>query len=191
VETVAAVGNIIRNTVAVPRIPTGQRPINSAAQREAIPWRIAKQMPDSGNQAESATAAGLAIEAESATAVALEITVVALGITAEELEITVVALGITAVELEIIAAEPETEEATVRALGPATGARIVEWAAGTALETEVFRREQTALPGEVPSADREAAPAAHARAVREVRRAWAGEVAAVVVAAVVGEEGNR
>ena len=96
-----------------------------------------------------------------------------------ELEITAVELEITAVELEIIVAEPETEEATVQALGRATGARIVEEAVGTASETEVYRREQTALPGEVPLADREAAPAAHVRAVREVRRAWAGEAVAV------------
>jgi hypothetical protein len=156
-------------------------------------------MPVSGNKAESATAAGLAIiEEESATAVALEITVEELGTTAGELEITVVALGIiaaaleiTAVELEIIVAEPETEEAIVQALGRATGARIVEAVAGTGSETEVFRREQTTLPGEVPLADREAAPAAHVRAVREVRRAWAGEVEeAGDVAVVVGDGGN-
>ena len=169
----AAPGNIIRSTAAALRIPTGLRPIGSVAQREAIPWRIAKQMPDSGNKVESATAAGLAIGAESATAAGLGI--------------IVVELGITAVELEIIVAEPEIE-ATVQALGRATGARIVE-AAGTASETEVYRREQTALPGEVPLADREAAPAALVRAVLEVRRAWAGEAAAVVAAA-AGEGGN-
>jgi hypothetical protein len=183
---VAAAGNIIRSTVAAPRIRIGLRPIGSAAQREAIPWRIAKQMPDSGNKVESAIAlqAGLAIGAESATAVELGITAVELGITAAELGITAVELEITAVELEIIVAEPETEEATVQALGRATGARIVEEAVGTASETEVYLREQTALPGEVPLAGREAAPAAHVRAVREVRRAWAG------VAAVAGEGGN-
>ena len=90
-----------------------------------------------------------------------------------------VELEITAVELEIIVAEPETEEATVQALGRATGARIVEEAVGTASETEGYRREQTAVPGEMPLADREAAPAAHVRAVREARRAWAGEAVAV------------
>jgi hypothetical protein len=147
-------------------------------------------MPDSGNKVESAIAlqAGLAIGAESATAVELGIIVVELGI-------AVVELGITAVELEIIVAEPVTEQATVQALGRATGARIVEEAGGTASEAEVYRREQTAVPGEVPLADREAAPAAHVRAVREVRRAWAGEAVAVVaagavVAAVAGEGGN-
>lgn len=166
----AAAGNIIRSTVAAPRIPTGLRPISSAAQREAIPWRIAKQMPDSGNKVESAIAlqAGLAIGAESATAAGL---------------------GIIVAELGIIVVEPRTEEATVQALGPATGARIVEEAGGTASETEVYRREQTAVPGEVPLADREAAPAAHVRAVREERRAWAGEAVAVE-AAVAGEGGN-
>jgi hypothetical protein len=161
-------GSTIRNTAAVLRIPTGLRPISSGAQREAIPWRIAKQIPDSGNKVGS----GLTIGAESATVVELEITVV-------ELEITAVELEITAVELEIIVAEPETEEATVQALGRATGARIAEEAVGTASETEVYRREQTAVPGEMPLADREAAPAAHVRAVREVRRAWAGEAVAV------------
>lgn len=173
----AAAGNIIRSTVAARRIPTGLRPISSAAQREAIPCRIAKQMPDSGNKVESAIAlqAGPAIGAESATAAGLGI--------------IVVGLGITAVELEITVAEPETEEATVQALGRATGARIVEEAGRTASETEVYRREQTAVPGEVPLPDREAAPAAHVRAVREERRAWAGEAVAVV-AAVAGEGGN-
>ena len=166
----AAAGNIIRSTVAAPRIPTGLRPIGSAAQREGIPWRIAKQMPDSGNKVESTIAlqAGLAIGVESETAAGLGI------IVAE--------LGITAVELEIIVAEPETEEATVQALGRATGARIVEEAGGTASETAVYRPEQTAVPGEVPLADREAAPAAHVRAVREVRRAWAVVAVAVVAA---------
>lgn len=161
----AAAGNIIRSTVAAPRILTALRPICSVAQREAIPWRIAKQIPDSGNKVESAIAlqAGLAIGAES----------------------------VTVVESGIIVAEPETEEVTVQALGRATGARIVEEAGGTASETEVYRREQTAVPGEVPLADREAAPAAHGRAVREVRRAWAGEaaVAAGEVAA-AGEGGD-
>ena len=162
----AATGNIIRSTVAAPRIPTGLRPTSSAAQREAIPWRIAKQVPDSGNKVESAIAlqARPPIGAESATAAGL---------------------GIIVVQLEIIVAEPGTEEATVQALGRATGARIVEEAGGTASGIEAYRREQTAAPGEVPSADREAAPAAHERAVREVRRAWAaGE------AAVAAEEGN-
>lgn len=171
----AAAGNITRSTVAVPRIPTGLRPISSGAQREAIRWRIAKQMPDSVNKVESAIAlqAGLAIGAVSATAVGLGI--------------IVVELGITVVELEIIVAELETEEATVQALGRATEARIVEEAGGSASETEVYRREQTAVPGEVPLADREAAPVAHVRAVREVRRAWVGEAG---VAAVAGEGGN-
>ena len=109
---------------------------------------------------------------------------VGLGIIVVELEITVVGLEITVVELEITVVEPETGEATVQALGRATGARIVEEAGGTASETEVYRREQAAVPGEVPLADREAAPAAHVRAVREVRRAWAGE------AAVAAEGGN-
>jgi len=154
-------------------------------------------MLDSGNKVESAIAlqAGLAIGAESATAAGLGIIAAGLGIIVVELGIIVVELGITAVELEIIVveleiivAEPETEEATVQALGRATGARIVE-AAGTASETEVYRREQTALLGGAPLADREAAPAALVRAVREVRRAWAGEAAAVV-AAVAGEGGN-
>jgi hypothetical protein len=142
-------------------------------------------MPDSGNKVELAIApqAGLATGAESATAAGLGIIVVALGI-------TVAGLGITAVELEIIVAEPETEEATVQALGRATGARIVEAAGGTASETEVFHREQTAVPGEVPLADREAAPAAHVRAVREVHRAWAAGEAVAVAAAVAGEGGN-
>src|SRR5215813_13811320 len=117
VEIVAAAGNIIRSTVAAPRIPTGLRPIGSAAPREAIPWRIAKQVPDSGNKVTGA---------ESATVVGVGITVVGLGITAAELGITVVELGITVVSLEIIVAEPETEEATVQVLGRATGARIVE-----------------------------------------------------------------
>jgi len=140
-------------------------------------------VPDSGNKVESAIAlqAGLATGAESATVVGLGIIVVGLGIIVVELEIT-------AVELEIIVAEPETEEATVQALGRATGARIVEEAGGTALETEVYRREQTAVPGEVPLADREAALGAHVRPVREVRRAWAGEAVAVV--AVAGGGGN-
>jgi hypothetical protein len=150
-------------------------------------------MPDSGNKVESAIAlqAGPAIGAESATAAGLGIIVVELGITAVELEITAVELGITAVELGITAVERGitavergTEEATAQALGRATGARIVEEAGATASETEVYLREQTAVPGEVPSADREAAPAAHVRAVREVRRAWAAE------AAVAGEGGN-
>ena len=172
-----APGNIIRSTVAAPRIPAGLRPIDSAARREAIPWRIAKQMPGSGNKVGSAIAlqAGLAIGAESATAAGL-------GIIAVE-------LGITVVELEIIVAEPENEEATAQALGRATGARIVEEAGRTASEIEVYRRELTALPGEVPLADREAAPAVHVRVVREVRRAWAaGEAVAVV--AVAGGGGN-
>lgn len=140
-------------------------------------------MPDSGNKVESAIAlqAGLAIGAASAVAAGLGI--------------IVVELGITAVELEIIVAEPETEEATVQALGRATGARIVEEAGGTASETEVCHREQTAVPGEVPLADREAAPAAHVRAVHEVRRAWAGEavalVAAVAVVAAVAADGGN
>lgn len=150
----AVAGNIIRSTVAAPRIPIGLQPIGSAAQHEVIPWRIAKQMPDSGNKAESAIA---------------------------------VELGTTAVELEIIVAEPEI----VQALGRATGARIVEEAVGTASETEAYRREQTALPGEVPLADREAAPAAHVRAVREVRRAWAAEAVAVAAAAAVAGEGDN
>jgi len=191
VEIVAAAGNIIRSTVAAPRIPTGLRPIDSAAQREAILWRIAKQMPDSGNKVEPAIAlqAGLATGAESATVVGLGITVVGLGITVVGLEIIAVGLEIIVVGLEIIVAELETEEATVQVLGRATGALIVEEAAGTASETEVYRREQTAVPGEVPLADREAVPAAHVRAVREVRRAWADEAVAVV--AVAGEGGNR
>jgi len=123
-------------------------------------------MPDSGNKVE-------AIGAESATA--------------GELGITVVALGIIVAALGIIVAEPETEEETVQVLGRVTGARIVEEAgAEIASETEVSRREQAAVPEEVPLADREAAPAAHVRAVREVRRAWA----VAVVAAVAGEGGN-
>ena len=185
----AAAGNIIRSTVVAPRIPTGPRPIGSAAQREAIPWRIAKQLPDSGNKEESAIAlqAGLAIGMGSETAAGLGIIVVELGITAAEWGITAVELEIIVAEPEIIVAEPETEEATVQALGQATGARIVEEAGGTASETEVYRLEQTAVRGEVPLADREAAPAAHVRAVREVRRAWAGEAVAVVAA---GEGGN-
>jgi hypothetical protein len=142
-------------------------------------------MPDSGNKAESAIAVELGT-----TAVELGTTAVELGTTVVELGITAVELEITAAELEIIVAEPETEEATVQALGRATGARIVEEAVGTALETEVYRREQTALRGEVPLADREAAPAVHVRAVREVRRAWAGEAVAVVAAAVAGEGDN-
>jgi hypothetical protein len=88
VVEIAAAGNIIRSTVAALRIPTGLRPIGSAAQREAIPWRIAKPMLDSGKM-------------ESATAVALGITAVALGITAGGLGITAVALGITVVALGI------------------------------------------------------------------------------------------
>ena len=156
-------GSTIRSTVAVHPIQTEQPRTSLEVRREAIPWRIAKQMPDSGNKVESAIAllAGLAIGAESATAV----------------------------ELEIIVAELGTEEATVQALGRATGARIAEEAGGTASETEVYRQEQTAVPGEVPLPDREAVPAAHVRAVREVRRAWAGEAVAVV-AAVAGEGGN-
>jgi hypothetical protein len=180
-----AAGNIIRSTVAAPRIPIGLQPIGSAAQHEAIPWRIAKQMPDSGNKAESAIAVELGT-----TAVELGTTAAALGTTAAALGTTAAALGTTAVELGITAVEPETEEATVQALGRATGARIVEEAVGTASETEVYRREQTALPGEVPLADREAAPAAHVRAVREVRRAWAAEAVAVGAAAVAGEGDN-
>lgn len=152
----AAAGNTIRSIAAAPRIPTELRPIGSAARRGAIPWRIGKQMPGSGNKAESAI-------------------VVVWGITEGE-------PGITAVELE-------TEEATVQALGRATGARIVEEAGGTASGTEVYRREQTAVLGEAPLADREATPTAHVRAVREVRRAWAGEAVAAV-AAVAGEGGN-
>jgi hypothetical protein len=74
-------------------------------------------------------------------------------------------------------AEPEIGEATVQAPGRATGARIVEEAAGTASETEVYRLEAAAVPGVVPLADREAAPAARVRAVREERRAWVGEAA--------------
>ena len=99
----AAAGNIIRSTVAAPRIPTGLRPIGSAAPREAIPWRIAKQVPDSDNKVELAIAlqAGLVTGAESAT---------------------VVGLGITVVGLEITVVEPETGETTVQALGLATGA---------------------------------------------------------------------
>jgi len=151
-------------------------------------------MPGSGNKVGSAIAlqAGLATGAELAIIVVeLEITAVELEITAVELEITavelatVVELEITVAELEITVAEPETGEATVLAPGRATGARIVEEAGGTASETEVYRREQAAVPGEVPLADREAAPAAHARAVREVRRAWVGE------AAVAAEGGSR
>jgi len=140
-------------------------------------------MPDSGNKAESAIAVALGT-----TVVALGTTVAALGTTVAELGTTAVELEITAVELEIVT-EPETEEATVQVLGRATGARIVEEAVGTASETEVFRLEQTALPGEVLLADREAAPAAHVRAVREVRRAWVGE--AVAVAAAVAGEGDK
>jgi len=154
-----AAGNIIRRTEAAPRIPIGLQPIGSVAQHEAIPWRIAKQMPDSGNKAEWAIA------------VELGTTAVELGTTVVELGITAAALGTTAVELETIVAELETEEATVQALGRATGVRIVEEAVGTASETEVFHREQTAVPGEVPLADRGVAPAAHVQAVREVRRA--------------------
>ena len=52
---VAAAGNIIRSTVAALRTPTGLRPTGSGAQREAIPWRIAKQMRDSGSKAALAT----------------------------------------------------------------------------------------------------------------------------------------
>jgi hypothetical protein len=144
-------------------------------------------MPDSGNKAEWAIAVELGTTAVElgTTVVELAITAVALGTTAVELGITVVELGTTAaalgttavelettaVELETIVAELETEEATVQALGRATGVRIVEEAVGTASETEVFHREQTAVPGEVPLADRGAAPAAHVQAVREVRRA--------------------
>ena len=160
-------------------------------------------MPDSGNKAESAIAVELgttavelgttAVESGTTavelgtTAVELGTTAVELGTTAVELGTTAVELGTTAVELEIIVAEPEI----VQALGRATGARIVVEAVGTASETEAYRREQTALPGEVPLADREAAPAGHVRAVREVRRAWAGEAAAVVAAAVVAGEGDN
>jgi hypothetical protein len=136
-------------------------------------------MPDSDNKVE-------AIGAESATAGALGITVVALGITVAALGITVAALEITVAALEITVAEPETEEGTVQVLGRVTGARIVEEAGEIASETEVYRREQAAVPREVPLADREAAPAAHVRAVREVRRAWG----VAVVAAVAGEGGN-
>jgi len=137
-------------------------------------------MPDSGNKAEWAIAVELGTTAVelgttvvelAITAVALGTTAVELGITVVELGITAAALGTTAVELETIVAELETEEATVQALGRATGVRIVEEAVGTASETEVFHREQTAVPGEVPLADRGAAPAAHVQAVREVRRA--------------------
>ena len=175
-----AAGNIIRRTEAAPRIPIGLQPIGSVAQHEAIPWRIAKQMPDSGNKAEWAIAVELGTTAVelgttvvelAITAVALGTTAVELGITVVELGITAAALGTTAVELETIVAELETEEATVQALGRATGVRIVEEAVGTASETEVFHREQTAVPGEVPLADRGVAPAAHVQAVREVRRA--------------------
>ena len=66
-----ATGNIIRSTVAAPLIPIGLQPTGSAAQHEAIPCRIAKQMPDSGNKAGSAIAVALGT-----TAVELEITAV-------------------------------------------------------------------------------------------------------------------
>jgi hypothetical protein len=190
----AAAGNTIRSTGAARRIPTEPRPIGSVAQREAILRRIARQMPDSGNKLESAIGlqAGLAIGAEPATAVGLGIIVAGLGTIVAE-PATAVELGIIVMGLGIIVAEPETGEATVRALGRTTGARVVEVAGGTASETEVYRREQTAVQGEVPLADREAAPAARGRAVREVRRAWVGEaaVAAAAGGAVVAGEGDN
>jgi hypothetical protein len=144
-------------------------------------------VPDSGSKVESPIAlqAGLATGAESETVVELETIAAELEITAAELETTAAELETTAVELEITAAEPGIGEATGQALGRATGARIEEQAGGTASEIEVYRREQAAVPGGVPLADREAAPAAHGRAVRAVPRAWVGE------AAVAAEGDNR
>jgi len=115
VEIVAALGNIIRSTVVAPHIQTGLRPISSAEPQEAIRWRIAKQMPDSGNKAESAIAlqAGLAIEAESAIAAGL-------GITAVGLEI-IVETGEAAVLLLV----PLTEVAAVLLLVPLTAVAAV------------------------------------------------------------------
>ena len=170
----AAAGNIIRSTVAALRIPTGLQPIGSAAHREAIPCRIAKQMPDSGNKVESAIAlqAGLAIGAESATAGELG-TVVAL-------EITVVALEIIVVALEIIVAEPETEEGTVQVLGRVTGARIVEEAGEIVSETAAFPLGKD-LVVPVLSAEAEGlAEAAPAAAAHAALRVWADREAVVV-----------
>jgi len=111
----AALGNIIRSTVVAPHIQTGLRPISSAEPQEAIRWRIAKQMPDSGNRVESAIAlqAGLAIEAESAIAAGL-------GITAVGLEI-IVETGEAAVLLLV----PLTEVAAVLLLVPLTAVAAV------------------------------------------------------------------
>jgi hypothetical protein len=169
---VAEAGNIIRSTVAAPRIPTGLRPIDSAARREAIPWRIAKQMPDSGNKVGLAIAlqAGLAIGAESATAGELG---------------TVVALEITVVALEIIVAEPETEEGTVQVLGRVTGARIVEKAGEIVSETAAFPLGKD-LVVRVLSAEAEGlAEAAPAAAAHAALRAWADREAVAREAAVV------
>jgi len=74
--------------------------------------------------------------------------------------------------------------------GPATGARIVEKVAAIALAIEVYRQDQTAPLGEVLSVAQATALAVHARAVREVHRAWEAP-AAVVRAAAVGGGGNQ
>jgi hypothetical protein len=80
-------------------------------------------------------------------------------------------------------------QVTARVLGQATGPRIVAEVAAIALEIEMYRQDQTAVLGEALSAAQAAVLAVHARAVREVYRAW--EAPAAVVRVAVGEGGNQ
>jgi len=78
---------------------------------------------------------------------------------------------------------------TARVRGAATGQEIVAQVAAIASEIEVYRQDQTAVLGETLSAAQTAVLAVHARAVREVHRAW--EAPAAVVRVAVGEGGNQ
>jgi len=98
------------------------------------------------------------------------------------------ATGLRIVEGQETVEQVRIAEAIARVLGPATGPRTVEVAA-IALEIEVSRQDQTAVPGEMLSAAPAAVLAVHERAVREAHRAWEAPAAVVRVAA-VGEGGK-
>lgn len=55
---VGTAGNTIPRTAVARRTPTGRRPISLAVRLEAIPWQIARPMPDSGSKEVLATVAG-------------------------------------------------------------------------------------------------------------------------------------